>query len=368
MPKKQYDQLEKYGRDVQAILNKISPGNFQKLIVELCKIPCVDAVMMEKLITLIFEKSLQEPSFSKMYADMCYYIEYQSPHILCNFFYVVHYEATLQYRWVKDLKLPTDFTGPFGTEGECLDAMSTAELPKMNHVLAGPLVHFSLTLRGDYLIQVAKIVDRDSYYTNRIVLEDIDSSTFSERFFGSVDAATKDYIKKNGFRWNLVTTCQNEFLASVDMSSRYHEGVEREQAFEVNKGRMSEDEKQLEALEIEELNGKLKRRMLGNIRFIGELFKSNILKESTVFSCIDRLMLASDEETGVQSWNFMDERSIEILCKLLTTVGEDVKHQDKLDQYFARMQDLSVDKALNSRMRFMLFEVIDLRRHNWTGR
>lgn len=368
MPKKQYDQVEKYSRDVQGILNKISPGNFQKLIVELCNIPCVDAVMMEKLITLIFEKALQEPTFSKMYADMCFYIEHRSPHILCNFFYVVHFESTLQYKWLRDVKLSTDFTGPFNSEAECLLAMDAVALPQMNHVLAGPLVHVSLIVRGDYLVQIAKIVDRESYYTNRLPVSDVDPANFSDRLFANPEAATKDYIKKNGFRRNLVTTCQNEFIASVNKENRYYDISEKVEAFEANSSNMTEEQKQQEALEIEELTSKMKRRMLGNIRFIGELFKSNMLREANIFDCIEVLMVNFDGNTGEKSWKTMDERSIEILSKLVTTVGEDIRRQDSLDDFFERMYDLSVDKSLNSRMRFMLKEVLELRANNWAGR
>ena len=217
MPKKHYDQLEKYGRDVQAILNKLSPGNYRKLLEDMCNIECLNIEMMEKLITLIFEKALQEPGFSKMYAEMCAYIEQRSPHILCNFFYVVHCESTAQYRWVKDLQLPIEFAGPFDTEVECLNAMSSTVTPQVQQIHVGRVVHVSLVMRGEYLIQIAKSIDKDAFYVNRIAVETVDSEKFSERLFGTPEAATKDYTKKHGFRRHLVTTCQNEFLASVDL-------------------------------------------------------------------------------------------------------------------------------------------------------
>ena len=72
-----------------------------------------------------------------------------------------------------------------------------------------------------------------------------------------------------------------------------------------------------------------------------------------------------DEE---QNWKVVDDRAIEILCKLVTTVGEGIKSRDILDKYFQGMQLIYEDKSRNSRMRYLLVEVIELRRNNWAGR
>ena len=54
---------------------------------------------------------------------------------------------------------------------------------------------------------------------------------------------------------------------------------------------------------------KAKRRMLANIRFIGELYKLGMLKQKVIHSCIRTLLGRSRDE------------AIECLCRLLTAVG-----------------------------------------------
>lgn len=50
--------------------------------------------------------------------------------------------------------------------------------------------------------------------------------------------------------------------------------------------------------------------MLGNVKFIGELFAEKMLNEKIVQECIKRLLTSPDEDT------------IECLCKLMVTVGK----------------------------------------------
>lgn len=55
-----------------------------------------------------------------------------------------------------------------------------------------------------------------------------------------------------------------------------------------------------------------RRRMLGNIKFIGELFKKSMLTERIMHTCIMKLL---GETTNP------DEEDVEALCKLLSTIG-----------------------------------------------
>jgi translation initiation factor 4G len=101
-----------------------------------------------------------------------------------------------------------------------------------------------------------------------------------------------------------------------------------------------------------------KQRQLGTIRFIGELFVRGLLKANIMFDCIKML---SDKPT---------EENIEALCKLLRTVGKTLDKSDmtKVNEVFATLKDMTVLEGLNFRFRFMLQDVIDLRREKWVGR
>ena len=56
-----------------------------------------------------------------------------------------------------------------------------------------------------------------------------------------------------------------------------------------------------------------RRRSLGNIQFIGELYKFKMLTARTMHQCIEKLIKTTDEE------------SLECMCRLLTTVGKDLE-------------------------------------------
>ncbi|CAE6418580.1 unnamed protein product [Rhizoctonia solani] len=107
---------------------------------------------------------------------------------------------------------------------------------------------------------------------------------------------------------------------------------------------------------------KAKRQGLGLVRFIGELFKLQMLTERIMHECIKKLL------SNVVN---PEEEEIESLCKLLTTVGQSLdnpKARNHMDIYFERMQDMAKSSNINSRMQFMLLDVIELRARHWQTR
>ncbi|EJD08038.1 uncharacterized protein FOMMEDRAFT_101459 [Fomitiporia mediterranea MF3/22] len=107
---------------------------------------------------------------------------------------------------------------------------------------------------------------------------------------------------------------------------------------------------------------KAKRQGLGLIKFIGELFKLQMLTERIMHECIKKLLSNVDNP---------EEEEIESLCKLLTTVGQALdtsKARGHMDVYFSRMKELSKSSNVSSRMQFMLQDVIELRERKWIPR
>ena len=93
---------------------------------------------------------------------------------------------------------------------------------------------------------------------------------------------------------------------------------------------------------------KAKRQGLGLVKFIGELFKLQMLTERIMHECIKKLL--SNVENP-------EEEEIESLCKLLSTVGQALdtsKARGHMDVYFSRMKELSKSQSVSSRMQFML--------------
>jgi translation initiation factor 4G len=92
-----------------------------------------------------------------------------------------------------------------------------------------------------------------------------------------------------------------------------------------------------------------KRRGLGLVQFIGELFKLNMLTERIMNECVRKLL----DFEGIP-----EDETVESLSKLLRTIGAQLDSSEKskpmMDLYFNRIHGMIDHKDLNSRMRFML--------------
>ncbi|KAI1450675.1 hypothetical protein F5Y02DRAFT_412322 [Annulohypoxylon stygium] len=106
-----------------------------------------------------------------------------------------------------------------------------------------------------------------------------------------------------------------------------------------------------------------KRRGLGLVQFIGELYKLGMLTERIMHECVRKLV----DYSGVP-----DEAEIESLSKLLRTIGGNLDSTDKgrvmMDAYFVRIQGMVDLPELPSRLKFMLMDVVDLRKANWISK
>ncbi|KAJ8332711.1 hypothetical protein SKAU_G00425000 [Synaphobranchus kaupii] len=155
------------------------------------------------------------------------------------------------------------------------------------------------------------------------------------------------------FRKLLLNRCQKEFERDkVD-----DDVFERKQK-ELESAASSTEREHLQE-ELEEAKDKARRRSIGNIKFIGELFKLKMLTEAIMHDCVVKLLKNHDQE------------SLECLCRLLTTIGKDLdfeKAKPRMDQYFNQMEKIVKERKTSSRIRFMLQDVIDLRLHNWVSR
>lgn len=64
---------------VRGILNKLTPEKFQKLSDDLLRIELQSSVILKGVIFLIFEKALDEPKYSSMYAQLCKRLAEEAP-------------------------------------------------------------------------------------------------------------------------------------------------------------------------------------------------------------------------------------------------------------------------------------------------
>ncbi|XP_020263014.1 eukaryotic translation initiation factor 4G-like isoform X2 [Asparagus officinalis] len=226
-------------RQLKAILNKLTPQNFEKLFLQVKEVNIDNTVTLTGVISQIFDKALSEPTFCEMYANFC----------------------------------------------ACL----SNELPDF--------------------------------------VEDNEKITFKRL---------------------LLNKCQEEF----------ERGEREEEAGRIEK----EGESKQTAAQREEKRIKARRRMLGNIRLIGELYKKRMLTERIMHACIQKLL---------GEYQDPDEEDLESLCKLMSTIGAMIDHakaKEHMDAYFDRISKLSTHPKLLPRTRFLLRDTIDLRKNNWKER
>jgi translation initiation factor 4G len=212
---------------------------------------------------------------------------------------------------------------------------------------------------GRTLIQVIKLVFEKA----------TDEATFSEMYArlcrkmmeqispkvqddGIKNTEGKPFAGGQLFRKYLLNRCQEDFergwvakeTTAAAAATKATEDLAVKEANEQTKGG---EESELYSEEYYAA-AKAKRRGLGLIRFIGELFKLQMLTERIMHECIKKL-LGNVENP--------EEEEIESLCKLLTTVGmllDTAKARAHLDVYFSRMRELTKNKNVNARMIFML--------------
>ncbi|WOH09285.1 hypothetical protein DCAR_0728741 [Daucus carota subsp. sativus] len=155
--------------------------------------------------------------------------------------------------------------------------------------------------------------------------------------------------EKITFKRLLLNKCQEEFERGEREQEEANRPEEEGQTMQSDEER---EEKRIQA----------RRRMLGNIRLIGELYKKKMLTERIMHECIKKLL---------GQYQNPDEEDVEALCKLMSTIGEMIDHPKAkvhMDAYFDMMAKLSNNMKLSSRVRFMLKDSIDLRKNKWQQR
>ncbi|KAH9067712.1 armadillo-type protein [Lactarius vividus] len=167
----------------------------------------------------------------------------------------------------------------------------------------------------------------------------------------------KPFAGGNLFRKYLLNRCQEDFECGWVAAAQV-QGIKK--AGEKTKG--GEESESYSDEYSAAAKALARRRGLGLVRFIGELFKLQMLTERIMHECIKKL-LANVENP--------EEEGIENLCKLLTTVGrllDTPKARAHLDVYFSRMQELTKNKNVNAQMVLVLQDVIELRERKWIPR
>ena len=211
-------------------------------------------------------------------------------------------------------------------------------------------------LKSEFLVTCTKLPGDEKVLTDiidQIFSYAINLQNFSAlyaRLCADLSSELKEKIGEENtkqFKRLLLNKCQKEF--------------EQEKKDELEKNTAALD---LKPEEIEEKEFMLRKKKVGNMIFIGELYLQDMLSERIMHEVIKRLL--------VNPVPLPSSDDIELLCRLLTTIGKKLDHEKSkkyVNFYFGKMETLSQDAAnLASRLRFMLRDVIDMRNNNWVAR
>mmetsp|Transcript_58356 Transcript_58356/g.152711 ORF Transcript_58356/g.152711 Transcript_58356/m.152711 type:complete len:696 (+) Transcript_58356:59-2146(+) len=106
-----------------------------------------------------------------------------------------------------------------------------------------------------------------------------------------------------------------------------------------------------------------KQRALGNVKFVGQLLVCGMLSSRLLLQCAQELLSAHGQCA----------EALESLAALLTVAAPafdtpDWSHQPQLDSIFRQLSDLTRDKSVVTRERFLLRDVLDARAAGWPAR
>lgn len=267
-------QTDRILREVKGLLNKLTLEKFHVISDKIISIGIMSSNVLSGVIDCVFDKSVDEPRFAPMYAELCYKI------------------------------VAEEING----------------LKKENPANANP----------------------DSQF-RRLLVERCQAEYKHKR------AWSKKRLEK--LLETTDSTAEKEVAAA---SPTVEESPEAAEAVKVV-GELTDEDYMLI---------KLKRRVLGNMRFIGEIFKVGLIGEKIMHSIITELL--SNVENP-------EEEEIECLCRLLTTVGSILDKPEAANfwgQYLGRMNWLTAQPGkLSSRVKFMVLDVLELRDKKWkTGK
>ncbi|KAG6963937.1 hypothetical protein JG688_00007930 [Phytophthora aleatoria] len=357
---KESSPLEKTLSNVNSMLNKLTREKFAKLTSELCAVDIDSFVLLSSIVSIIMDKALEEPNFADVYADLCKEFHSRTAKQTWSFLRVLSDENGSFYWTGIDKATFTSFAGPFDSPRSCLEDIDAPESAVTSTCDCESFPSVNYRRQGDFLVAVGEKGTGAFYYSKRKISEISDDEPFGGPF-ESAELTRHAAATQTTFTRLLVNRCQGEFE-----KTNKHVGAQEEKK-----------EEEVDPRRREILAMRAKAKMLGNIRFIGELYKVDLIKQSGVQGCIFYLLGLElipgedGQEVQAQAVRFPDEQDLEALCKMLATAGkkfDQPKTKTIMKIIILRMVELSDDTKLPSRARFLVKDVLETRDHMWEPR
>mmetsp|Transcript_21158 Transcript_21158/g.29638 ORF Transcript_21158/g.29638 Transcript_21158/m.29638 type:complete len:892 (+) Transcript_21158:386-3061(+) len=173
--------------------------------------------------------------------------------------------------------------------------------------------------------------------------------------------------KGKNFKKLLLEQCQKEFEQEIETKIKIAiEGIADQE-------------------EIEYHAAIVKKHYLGHMRFIGELYKGDLIKLKIMLYCLQALLPTDSPEESKSNME-VDEEKVECFAKLMTTVGYSLDQQyhklrslGKVDSHDQLMEcwkkveimaEIRKEKGptVSNRIKFMLQDLIELKQNGWITR
>jgi hypothetical protein len=179
------------------------------------------------------------------------------------------------------------------------------------------------------------------------LVADICKITDAER---SLEKEQRDKLLASRIRIELLTTCQEEFQRPIQLSE--------DDKVDPITG------KALEPQVIDAKRDRMKRRLCGNIKFVGELYKKKLVTERVVSLILDLLVGDFDPQRPTQK----EEYVFEVFQTLLKCVGVVCKetNPDLLRKNMSAARKILCHPT--ARIRFLMMDLEDMERRGWVPR
>lgn len=388
MPKKNATPMIAMEKKVQSILNKMTKEKFEKLSGQICDIPVLSYEMLSLVIHIVYEKAINEPYFGDMYANLCKKIAQNAQ--VNSFVQIIESDEDYQaggeesghkvYRWSNDVGLTDEqVVGPFNSPEECIaTAMDPANAPEpVERSEQMELVLDSLKIQKGQFMKIMKHPDPEegeaAYYTVYFAVSEAKEcgQQLSEDIFLSERECASDANKQNSFKRSLLNKCEDEFNKQ-DMHVAWKK---EKKEYDETKSKLTETQRETQKIELEIRRVQLKKQMLGNVKFIGQLFKVGLLKEKIMRYCVAQLLKLDESKGKSKNPEYrdtgdmdLDEEDHEAVCSMFGTIGKTIDHNQAatfMQVCFDKIEKLSNNTKIPTRPRFMYKDLIELRANYW---
>lgn len=399
-PRKNTSALVVAEKKVKALLNKMTKEKFDRLADQMLEIPISSAEILTMMIDNVYDKAIDEPRFGDMYADLCVRLSQSVQGT--EFVHIIESDeepptedgtsadvagessSHTVYRWSNDISTSdSEVVGPLPSAEACIEAAldDNERTPIERGDMELELVR--VVIKRSIFIKIMKRKgnpdgeEGDAFYVLYFPVGEAEElgQALSNIFLSRVECEA-DAAKKNSFKRSLLNKCEEEF----NKQDIYVDWKKEKKEYEESKGKLSEAERKEKEDELKFRRIRIKKQMLGNVQFIGQLFKKRLLKEKVMRYCIASLLLL-DEDKSIKGKNpeyidaglteGIDEEDHEAICSLFATIGLTIDKPPAIDFMtlcFNKIRRLSVDKSLPSRSRFMYKDLIELRQNSWVPR